>query len=104
MARYVVKVASGGQTASLLVVLSPSQLCSALLDTIRTRLPTIASKLGLAITNDLDISLHLDSEDGPLLDTEDLLSDVLPSAKGTIYAVITVSVITSPTNHDSLCM
>ena len=96
MARYVVKVASGGQTASLLVVLSPSQLCSALMDTIRTRLPAVASKLGLATTNGLHINLHLDSEDGPMLDTKNLLSDVLPDAKVTVYAVIDVSVVTSP--------
>ncbi|KAF9695209.1 hypothetical protein EKO04_006853 [Ascochyta lentis] len=90
MARYIVKVASGGQTASLLVVLSPSQLCSALVDMIKTRLPTVASKLRLTTTNELHIALHLDSEDGPMLDTEDLLSDVLPDAKGTVYAVVSL--------------
>ncbi|KAJ8116748.1 hypothetical protein OPT61_g1881 [Boeremia exigua] len=88
MARYVVEVTAGGQTASLLVVLSPSHLCSVLVDTVRTRLPTIASRLGLATTNDLHISLHLDSDTGPLIDVEDLLSDALPDAKETVYAVI----------------
>ena len=96
MARYIVKVASGGQTANLLVVLSPNQLCSALLSAIRTRLPTVASKLGLAATNNHHITLHLDTEDGPLIDTEDILSTVLPGAKETVYAVIEVSVVSLP--------
>ena len=99
MARYIVKIASNGQTASLLVVLSPSQLCSALLDTIQTRLPTVASKLGLGTTEGLHISLHLDSEDGPLIDTKNLLSDVLPNATETVFAVIAVSLVASPVLH-----
>ena len=98
MARYTIKVASGGQTASLLVVLSPDQLCSALVDAIRKRLPTIASKLNLATTNNLHINLHLDKEDGPMLDAEDLLSNVLPGADETVFAVIEVSIIAS--THD----
>lgn len=88
MARYIVKVASGGQIASLLLVLSPSQLCSALLDTVKSRLPTVASQLGLTTLSDLHITLHLNSERGPMLDIEDLLSDILPDAQGTIYAVV----------------
>jgi hypothetical protein len=96
MARYIVKVASGGRTASLLVVLSPDQLCSALLDAIQTRLPAIASKLGLAATNNPHITLHLETEDGPLIDTEDILSTVLPNAKEMVYAVIEVSIVALP--------
>jgi hypothetical protein len=91
MARYIVTVVAGGQTASLLVVLSPSQLCSALVDTIKSRLPTVASRLGLATANGIHITLHLDSEHGLMTDTEDLLSDVLPGVKGTVYAVVDVS-------------
>ena len=94
MARYIVKVTSNGQTASLLIVLSPSHLCSVLVDIIHSRLPTVASKLGLAATNGLHITLHLNSEDGPVIDTENLLSDVLPDATETVYAVITVSLVT----------
>lgn len=92
MARYIVKVASGGRTASLLVVLPSDQPCSALLSAIQTRLPAVASKLGLAATNNHHITLHLETEDGPLIDTEDTLSTVLPKAKETVYAVIEVSI------------
>ncbi|KAF1351667.1 hypothetical protein EJ07DRAFT_168877 [Lizonia empirigonia] len=88
MARYIVKVESGRQTASLLLVLSPSQLCSALLDTVKSRLPTVASQLELTTLSDLHITLHLNSERGPMLDIKDLLSDILPDAQGTIYAVV----------------
>ena len=91
MARYTVKVAAGGRTASLLIVLSPSQLCSALLDTVKNRLPTLTTKLALTNVDQLHITLHLDAEDGPMLDLEDLLSDVLPDPKETVYAVINVS-------------
>ncbi|KAH6622099.1 hypothetical protein C7974DRAFT_216154 [Boeremia exigua] len=95
MARRIVKVMFGGQAASLLVVLSSSQLCSALADTVRTRLPTIASKLGLATTDGLHISLHLESETGPMLDPEDLLCDVLLDTKETICAVIVQAQVNS---------
>lgn len=91
MARYIVKIAFGGRSASLLVVLSSNQLCSTLVDPIRHRLPTIATKLDLATVDDLSISLHLDTEDGPLIDTEDLLSNFLTDTKEIIYAVIEVS-------------
>jgi len=90
MARYVVNVVSGGQTVSLLFVHSPSQLCSELLDNVRTRLPTVASKLGLTTTSSLAISLHADGADGPMVDVEYLLGDVLPDSKDPIFAVIEV--------------
>jgi hypothetical protein len=92
MPRYVVNVTvSGGRHASLLVVLPSSQTCSFLLDTVRSRLPTLARRLGLTDTTTVRITLHLTTEDGPMLDTSDLLSDVLPDSKGSIFAVIHVS-------------
>ena len=91
MARYTVNVAAGGRRASLLVVLSPSQLCSALHDGIRSRLPTLADKLGITDTKEPRITLHLKGEDGPMLDIEDLLSDVLPNPEEIVYAIIDVS-------------
>jgi len=87
MARYTVKVAAGERRASLLVVLSPSQLCSALHDRIASRLPA----LGLTAVEAAQVTLHLNTEDGPMLDVEDLLSDVLPNAEETVYAVVHVS-------------
>jgi len=91
MARYTVTVAAGGCRASLLVVLSLSQLSSALLDSVTSRLPSLATKLGLSDAKGAQIALHLNAEDGPMLNVEDLLSDVLPNAEETVYAVIDVS-------------
>jgi hypothetical protein len=91
MARYTVNVAAGGRRASLLVVLSPSQLCSALHDSIKSRLPALATKLALTDTEHSHITLHLNTKDGPMLDLEDLLSDVLPDPNEAVYAVIDVS-------------
>ncbi|KAI4936692.1 hypothetical protein J4E86_011309 [Alternaria arbusti] len=84
MARYTVTVAGGERRASLLIVLSPSQLCSALRDRVKSRLPD----LGLTAAKGAQITLHLNTEDGPMLDVEDLLSDVLPNAEETVYAVV----------------
>jgi len=91
MARYTVSVAAGGRKASLLVVLSPSQLCSALHDSIRSRLPTLADALGITDIKEPRITLHLKGEDGPMLDIEDLLSDVLPNPEEIVHAIIDVS-------------
>jgi hypothetical protein len=91
MARYVVIVTAGDRTASLLVILSPSQLCLALVDAVKARLAPIASKLNLCISDSLTITLHLGNSDGPILDPEDLLSDVLPDANEVCYAVVEVS-------------
>ena len=87
MARYTVTVAAGERRASLLVVLSPSQLYSTLHDRVTSRLPA----LGLIAAEGAQIMLHLNTEDGPMLDVEDLLSDVLPNAEETVYAVVHVS-------------
>jgi hypothetical protein len=91
MARYVVIVTAGDRTASLLVILSPSQLCSALVDAVKARLASITSKLNLPISDNLTITLHLENTDGPILDPEDLLSDVLPDVNEVCCAVIEVS-------------
>jgi hypothetical protein len=91
MARYTVNVvAAGGRKASLLVVLSPSQLCSAMLHTVKSRLPPLSSKFGLADAKSAHITMHINAEDGPILDIEDLLSDCLLDPKEIVYAVIDV--------------
>ena len=82
MARYPVTVAlPNGQVATrLLVVLSPDQLCSAMLEKVKNRYPT-----------DLPITLHLNSADGPILDAEDSLSDTITEASDAIFAVLGAS-------------
>ncbi|KAF2114818.1 hypothetical protein BDV96DRAFT_575954 [Lophiotrema nucula] len=90
MARYVVKVVAGGRTASLLVVLSPSALVSALIDKVKDRLPGL--NLGVDTVQDGELVLHLDAADGPILDNEDLLEDALPDPKAeTLFAVIGIA-------------
>ncbi|KAJ4303177.1 hypothetical protein N0V90_002070 [Kalmusia sp. IMI 367209] len=84
MARYTVSVAlPDGRVMRLLIVLSPKQLCSALLHKIKGRLSTLSHA-----DPDADIQLHLNSADGPVLDTEDLLGDVLSGPGDSIFAVI----------------
>lgn len=82
MARYPVTVAlPNGQVATrLLVVLSPDQLCSAMLEKVKNRYPT-----------DLPITLHLNSADGPILDAEDSLGDTIIEASDAIFAVLGTS-------------
>ncbi len=91
MARFIVNAIAGTRSASLLIIISPSDLCSVLLDAIKKRLPTVASRLSLTDTANLQISLHLNHMDGPILDLEDLLSDVFNGTEQTVYAVINVS-------------
>jgi uncharacterized protein YegL len=86
MARYAVQVVvPDGRTFRLLIILSPGEQCSALRDKVKSRI----SALNLGLTSaDVEINLHLDASDGPLLDTEDLLSDVLPDATDKVYAIV----------------
>jgi hypothetical protein len=70
--RYTVKFVSGERRSSLLVLLSPSQPCSALIDAVKKRVPEITGT---------DATLYLDEADGPQLYAEDTLADVLPGAK-----------------------
>ena len=87
MVRYVVKVVVDGRTASVLVVLPDTALVLTLVDKIKARLPGL--NLGVTSTTDLDLTLHINEADSPILDTEDLLSDVLPdSTKEQLVAVI----------------
>lgn len=92
MARYTIIVAAGKHTASLLIVLSQSKHCSDLLDAIIKRLPSLSVKLNLQDVDDGNITLHLGSQNGPLFDPKDLLSDVLPDSCETIYATLHVSI------------
>ncbi|KAA8625902.1 hypothetical protein PtrSN002B_006033 [Pyrenophora tritici-repentis] len=88
MESYTVRVIAEGRSQRLLVVLSPSQLCSALVDSVRSQLPTLTTSLQLSDTKDYQISLHFTAEDGPRLNMEDLLSDTLPDPREVVYAVV----------------
>lgn len=86
MARYIVEVSSDGRTASILVVLSPSALVSALRDKIIERLPNL--KIGVNSSN-VELTMHLGVVDGPIIDQEDLLSDAIEDPKlERIHAVV----------------
>jgi hypothetical protein len=84
MARYTVKFVAGERQGSLLVLLSPSQPCSALCDAVRKR----RNDLNL---DGVEATLHLEDADGPELYPADALSDVLPGAKETVVVVFQVS-------------
>ncbi|KAH9872904.1 hypothetical protein J1614_005299 [Plenodomus biglobosus] len=92
MARYTVHVVAGECHVSLLIVHSPDRLCSSLIETIKLRAASLQSNLALPDAENLQVTLHLSTEDGPLIDPEDLLSDVLPGATEAVYAVIEVNV------------
>jgi hypothetical protein len=91
MARYTVKFVAGERRGSLLVVLSPTQPCSALIDAVITRLSSPKGPEGLAYLSQSDATLHLEEPDGPMLYLADILSDVLPDAKETVVVVFQVN-------------
>tara|TARA_R110002003_G_scaffold48_14_gene4032 strand:+ start:18697 stop:19020 length:324 start_codon:yes stop_codon:yes gene_type:complete len=85
-ARYTVKFVAGERRGSLLVLLDPTQPCSALIDVARNRLTDIPTSL-----SDASATLHLEEPDGPMLYLADTLADVLPGAKETVVVVFQVS-------------
>lgn len=93
MASRIVIVAAGRHAASLSVTIDSSQLCAALVESVKDHLPALLSKLDLTSADSINISLHRDSTNGPALDTESLLSDVLPDVTEMVYAVINVSIL-----------
>ncbi|KAI8940672.1 hypothetical protein NX059_001942 [Plenodomus lindquistii] len=102
MARYAVTIVAGERRVSVLIVHSPDELCSALIDTVKLRVASLHHKLALPDATDLQVALHLDTEDGPLIDPEDLLSDVLPGgATETVYAVINIE-MPNGSQHEAL--
>ncbi|PZD25093.1 hypothetical protein A1F97_07973 [Pyrenophora tritici-repentis] len=94
MESYTVRVIAEGRSQRLLVVLSPSQLCSALVDSVRSQLPTLTTSLQLSDTKDYQISLHFTAEDGPRLNMEDLLSDTLPDPREVVETTLRIRVVT----------
>lgn len=74
----------------LLVLLSSSQPCSALVDAVKKHIPELNSS-----NTDTDVSIHLGEADGAELYAEDALSDVLSGAKETV--VVVFKLVTSST-------
>ncbi|KAF2824079.1 hypothetical protein CC86DRAFT_421855 [Ophiobolus disseminans] len=92
-ARYTVKFVAGEQRGSLLVLLSPSQLCSALVDAVKKRVPDLNARVG-----NINATLHLEEPDGPELDLEDVLSDILPGAKETVVVIFQIQKVVQSTS------
>lgn len=69
---------------------TPDQSCLDLLENNKTRLPTLELELGPINVEDFLINLHLGAEDGPIIGVEDSLSDVLPGAEKTVFAILQV--------------
>jgi hypothetical protein len=87
MTRYIVNVVVSGRSASLLIVLPNTALVLDLVDKVKARL--LGLKLGITSTTDLELTPRINSVDGPILDTEDLLLDALPdSTKEQLFVVI----------------
>jgi len=87
MTRYIVNVVVSGRSASLLIVLPNTAPVLALVDKVKARL--LGLKLGITSTTDLELTPRINSVDGPILDTEDLLLDALPdSTKEQLFVVI----------------
>ena len=84
MVRYVANVVVDGRTTRFAVILPESAQVSALRDKLKDRLYEF--RLG---SQEESLVLHLDAVDGPILDPEDLLSDVLPDPKAEeLFAVL----------------
>jgi hypothetical protein len=62
-----------------------------LIDALKTRLPIRTTQHEHPDVKDLDVALHLEEPDGPMLYAGDPLSDVLPGAKETVVVVFQVS-------------
>lgn len=56
-----------------------------MLDKVKSRLNSL--NIGIRSSN-VEVTLHLNAQDGPILDPEDLLSDALPDTGEKVYAVI----------------
>jgi hypothetical protein len=91
MERYTVKYVAGERRGSMLIALSPTEPCSALIDAVKTRLPIRTTQHEHPDVKDLDATLHLEDPGGPMLYAGDPLSDVLPGAKETVVVVFQMS-------------
>jgi hypothetical protein len=94
MERYTVKYVAGERRGSIIIALSPTEPCSALIEAVKTRLPIDTTQHEHLDVNDLDATLHLEDPDGPMLYAGDTLSDILPAAKETVVVVFKVREVT----------
>lgn len=67
MARFTVKFVAGERRGSLLIPLSPTEPCSSLVDAVKSRLSSFKGQPELSSVKDVDATLHLEDEDGPML-------------------------------------
>jgi hypothetical protein len=90
MARYTVEFVAGGRRGSLLIPLSPTEPCSSLIDSVKSRLSSIKNQPELSSIKDIDVTLQLGDEDDRMLYLADTLSDVLYGAKETVVVVFEI--------------
>ena len=76
MERYKVTVTIDGKETRLLIPMLSASPVSSLATQVKLRI----GRLGIGI-NSTEFTLHLEQADGPILDADDLLSDVLPDPK-----------------------
>lgn len=82
-----VEFVSPGRRASLLIPFSPEAIISTFVDELWKRLARHDGAIPLTAETH-NVSLHLENENGPAIDSEDLLSDVIVDCqKEKIYAV-----------------
>jgi hypothetical protein len=80
----------------MLVPLSPTEPCSALIEAVKSRLPRPRTQQEHVDVKDADATLHLEDPDGPMLYAADTLSDVLPGAKEPVVVVFQVREVLTP--------
>ncbi|KAK4552990.1 hypothetical protein LTR86_009914 [Recurvomyces mirabilis] len=89
MKRYTVTIVSGatsGERPTLLVPFEPSAIVTAFVDELFTRV----ARRGLPLAPNTHLAtLHIDSENGALIDIEDVLGDVVTAESEKIFAVFT---------------
>jgi hypothetical protein len=81
MERYTVKFVAGERRGSLLIPLSPTEPCSSLIDSVKSRLSSIKNHPELSGIKDFDAILHLEDEDGPMLSLPTLSPMCFPERK-----------------------
>ncbi|KAI7775698.1 hypothetical protein LA080_006427 [Diaporthe eres] len=93
---------SPGRRASLLVPFSPEAIISTFIDELWRRLARHDGAIPLTAETH-NVSLHLEHENGPVIDVEDLLSDVITDTqKEKIFAVVPTFIQTSDCEEGSL--
>lgn len=80
MERYTITLVNADSTTQLLIPLPPASAVSALIAQVRRRATKLPKYSGW---QQGEISLRVEAEDGPMLDEDDMLQDVVIDPKGT---------------------